>query len=1395
MQALIESMKEQQKQFMDVISSLAKTEPAVQPLSSPPKFESFDKTKEKWEQYLLRFKQHLQLHNVIDGEKKRAFLLSCLDPETFGLLQNLFEANIVSEQTFDALTEKLSAHYKSSTHVQAARYSFYNCSMKPGQSYAEWVATLRGIAKDCQFTCKSDACHHRSYVDDQIGDVIIQHSPHAEVRRQCLIEPNITLQTVLSKAEVYTKTLETDKLLTGKGSSSSTAVSVNKMSSQYKKQKPAGRPPKKSPFQQADWKRCKDCHVKHSPNNCPYKTYTCHKCKKVGHLKSVCKAQLPNKALHIREEIEQAGSVFSCSTSTSPPSEISCNVYEHRGKQIWLNVQIQEKEISFLWDTGSTCTMISAEVYEQLGSPPCNPFSTTLLSYGGKRLKVKGQCIVDVHLGNLTRKNLSLVVVNENGSNLLGLDWSDSFGLTENGVSVLCSIQQPASPASTNQLQEILDSERDECIASLKENFSDVFSQKLGRCTKYKAGIHLKADVTPAFFKPRSLPFAMKEKVSDELNRLVDIGVLTRIDFADWAAPIVVVNKPDGRIRICGDFKALNRSIKIDQHPLPTLDSLLEKLQGGRFYSKIDLADAYLQIELEESAKKLCVINTPFGLFQYNRMCFGVASSPAQFQRCMDHMISGLPGVAAYLDDLIVTGSSEREHRDNLTNLLQRLSEYGFAIKSEKCEFFKNCVEYLGHVIDKDGKRPSECSVEAIKLLKRPQNLQELQAFLGKINYYGRFISNLPEKAHPLHALLKKSVEFKWTDACEKAFEVLKSDIICATKLSHFDESKPLILATDASQYGVGAALMQMQDGVEKPLAHASKTLTETQKRYSQIEREALAIIYGVTKFHQYLYGRKFKLICDHKPLVSIFSPAKSLPTLTIQRLQRYAITLMAYQFEIEYKPTGQHGNADGLSRLCSRSDPNFDRLESRESAEIACSVSDVFDALPITCERIRTATLCDVTLKKVSSCIQRSNWPKSLIDRDADVRAFNVMKNSLCVENDVIVLQRDGSARVVIPLALRDNVLTLLHEGHWGITRMKQMARRYVWWPNISSDIEMLVQRCEQCRQASKAPDATYQPWPQTVKPWERIHLDFAGPFLGKMWLVCVDAHSKFPYVAMLNVGQTTTKSTVNSLEHIFSIEGLPDTIVTDNGTQFVSHEFENYCAKLNIRHVTSPVFHPASNGEAERFVQTLKKGLSKNVGEGKELVASLRLVLATYRTTPHPGINWSTPAEVLHGRQPKNLLSLFLPNHAVSNRKLDDCVSEGSAVESDAVKKYDVGSLVYARNYASGPKWYPGEVTKILGNVLFMIRTDRGLWKRHKNQLQPRFCDISDTSVTVSHDNSDAEQFDFVPNDHNDFDPDVNHDDRDLDVQPESIPATDPGRQYPRRIRRPPERYQAGF
>ena len=352
--------------------------------------------------------------------------------------------------------------------------------------------------------------------------------------------------------------------------------------------------------------------------------------------------------------------------ATSSVYQITDNIYERKGKQIWINAVVNGTQTKFQWDTGATCSMVGIEGYKQLGSPPCHATDITLRAYGNSALKVKSQCYVNVKVGQNAKENLRLLIVDsDQGANLLGLDWSDTFGLSQKGLSAVAHALSSTDFSSTDNAESQ--------INRITKQYKDVFKPGIGLCKTQTVSIHLKADAQPSFSKPRQIPYSRRQATKEELDRLVSEGVLQRIDFSDWAAPIVVVSKPSGKVRICGDFKQLNQLIAVDQHPLPLLDDLTEKLRGGRYFSKLDLADAYLQLELDDNAKKLCVINTPFGLYKYNRMCFGVASSPAQFQRCMDSLTANLPGVAAYLDDLIVSGATREKHWANLNRLLAKL--------------------------------------------------------------------------------------------------------------------------------------------------------------------------------------------------------------------------------------------------------------------------------------------------------------------------------------------------------------------------------------------------------------------------------------------------------------------------------------------------------------------------------------------------------------------------------------------------------------------------------------------------------------------------------------------------------------------------------------------------
>jgi len=432
--------------------------------------------------------------------------------------------------------------------------------------------------------------------------------------------------------------------------------------------------------------------------------------------------------------------------------------------------------------------------------------------------------------------------------------------------------------------------------------------------------------------------------------------------------------------------------------------------------------------------------------------------------------------------------------------------------------------------------------------------------------------------------------------------------------------------------------------------------------------------------------------------------------------------------------------------------DEKFDSAEQLENQEVSHMTLEEVQTFPLDAQVVQQSTLKDATLQTVSKWIQQG-WPKEK-PKDIELQQFWNQQESLTLHDNIVLLQRETNSRVVVPKALQPTVLETLHSSHWGVVKVKQLARRYVWWVSLNSDIEQITKSCDTCRQLASVPPQQYTEWPRTHLPWERVHLDFAGPFRGKMWLICIDAHSKFPYAGALDVGQTTTQQTVQVLKDIFSLEGLPKTLVTDNGPQFSSKDFEIFCNQNGIQHITSPAYHPPSNGEAERFVQSFKKSVGKNCVGGIPLKDSVRLTLATYRSLPHPSLSWKTPAEVLHGRQPRCLLTLLNP---VNN-------STPSQTRDNPNTSFAVDSLVYARNYSTGPKWLPGKIVSKVGSTIFMVSTDKGLWKRHSNQLQVRL-DINNSPNVTAQPSSE-----LVP-------------------PVDTLPVL---RRYPVRIRKAPERYK---
>ena len=590
-------------------------------------------------------------------------------------------------------------------------------------------------------------------------------------------------------------------------------------------------------------------------------------------------------------------------------------------------------------------------------------------------------------------------------------------------------------------------------------------------------------------------------------------------------------------------------------------------------------------MSLEESSRELVTINTHRGLYRYTRLPFGVASAPALIQQVMDTVLQGLPKVICYLDDILITGSTEEEH-------IQRFQQYGIRAKRAKCVFMSNSVEYLGHRIDSTGLHTTTHKVEAISQAPQPRNTQELRSFLGLLHYYGKFLPNLATLLHPLNNLLKTGQKWAWTQEC----------------------------------------------------------------------------------------------------------------------LQRWALLLSAYAYDIEFKPTLQHANADGLSRLPLPTEHPTVQSVSTGSAFTMGQIQ----ALPVTAELLQTATRQDPMLRKILQYV-REGWRTQLPD---EYKPYLSRKLELSTEGGCLL----WGTRVVVPLKLRSRLVEELHRDHPGVTRMKAVARSYMWWPGMDKELEECAKSCQSCQGIKSAPPvAPLHPWLWPDKPWQRIHLDFAGPFLGRMFLIVVDAHSKWPEVI-----EMTTTTTSRTMRKIFAANGLPQQVMSDNGPQFASSEFAMFMKMNGIKHIRCAPYHPSSNGAAERFVQTFKKAMK--AGEGGTVPLSQRLssFLLTYRTMPHATTN-EMPSQLFMGRNIRTILDLLKPS---CHKRISDKQAQQKADHDRHARRRELqtGQQVMVRNLRPGTPWVPGVVVKKLAPLSYLVRVGDQLWKRHMDHLRG----LSDTPVT---------------------------------------------------------------
>lgn len=1192
---------------------------------------------------MKRFETALNLYDCKE-QKKEALLLHFIGVNAYNILCDKLTPQQPENKTFKEIVSVLEDHFEPKPSELVECFRFNMRRQQDGESAGEFVVALRKLAVGCEFGQYLNKALRNQFVfglaDKKLQSRLLE-------RKDLILDDAISIVTASELAEKGGMELQ----------NGGEKLNVNKIkkSNEFKKNSK-----KAATNITHENKKCFRCgNTSHLANECNYKHVTCHFCKQKGHLRKVCFKE--KKQMHqIDGKDEMTVEELLLVNAKGEVNKINSKIMH--------TLRVNDHSINFELDTGSPVSIINvADAKRYFPTLKVSPPDVELVSYCGTSLQCMGYIVVTV-ISSGKGKEAKLYIVRSNQKPIVGREWLQIIKLNWH------EIFNTKGYASVNEIgtKETFNKEQ------LIQKYPRVFSKSMGKIDSLQVRLYLKPEITPKFVKSRRVPFSMMDAVEKQLKQHIDEGLLEKVERSEWATPIVVVPKKDGSVRICGDYKVtLNTALVVDEHPLPTIEELFCKMAGGERFSKIDLTKAYLQLEVHPSDRLLLTLSTHKGLFQPTRLMYGVASAPAKFQRLMEQILGDIDGVTVFIDDIKVTAPNDEIHIQRINEILRRLEKYNMRVNMEKSEFIKDDIEYCGYVISKYGIQRMKSKVETKKNMKRASNVDEVRVFLGLINYYGRFIRNLSDIVYPLNKLLCKDAKFIFDEQCERAFQEIKQQMQSDTVLAHYEPKLKLVLAVDASPTGVGAVLSQLDiHEVERPIQFASQTLTETQQKYSQVDKEAYAIIYGVRKFYDYLYGNKVCLITDKRAMSQIFSPQKGLPIYSATRMQHYAIFLQQFNYEIKCRKSEDNANADALSRL---PDPKmYSHVE-----EVFVIHQQMIENLPVTTEELKEQTGADKDVTKLLKSLQYG--------RECDSRdRFGVAQTEFSLQNGCIF----RGIRVYIPQKLRERVLNELHTAHFGISKMKSLARAYVWWNSMDKEIESVVNKCIECQNTRPDPKKikVTHTWMRPRKPFERVHADYAGPIFGKYLFVLVDAFTKWPEIHICpNMNSDTT---IQKCREIFSQFGIPNVFVSDHGRQFDSKEFQQILKNNGILHKQGAPYHPATNGQAERYVQTIKNKLMASKCTPVTVHAEMSKILMAYRRAIHPATGKS-PAMLMFGRQIQSRLDLLIPNDDVNNQ-----------LRILPSKQFVVGERVAVRDYLSKVKWRYGTVEKICGELHYDVK-----------------------------------------------------------------------------------------
>lgn len=1274
--------------------------------------ENFDFFERNWENYSKAI--GMDKWPVTENERKVSFLLTVIGEPA---RKKFFNFELTAQQLADpeAALAAIKDKVIPKRNVIIDRLDFFSAGQSASESIDDFCARLRVLAKVAKLGVLEK---------ELLAYKVVTANKWPQLRTKMLTITDITLEKAVDLCRA-------EEIAAKRSHELGICTEVNKVvKTKGSKQKSL---------------RCKFCGDMHefAKGVCPALGKRCHKCKGKNHFEKVCKSggKLKSRKQRRVKEVKEdnSGSESESDTESELSQEESSEEYEigkiydnsNSGGSVMaeLNLKFNEAWENILCelDTGANTSLIGYATLAKLSGvrePTLLPSKLRLQSFGGSPINVLGQ--VKIPCRRLGKKFLLVLqVVDVDHRPLLSARASKELGLVKFCNTVTFINQDPTKQvAESDRLFNIYRVEALKIIERHEELFTGY--GKLPGTVK----LELDHDVKPSIQPPRRVPIAMRGKLKQELESLEKDGIITKeTSHTDWVSNIVVVQRggKDSAVRICLDPIHLNKALRRPNLQFVTLDEILPELGKAKVFSTMDARKGFWHIELDEQSSKLTTFWTPFGRYRWTRLPFGIAPAPEIFQIKLQEVIEGLDGVECIADDLLVYGVGETieealaNHNRCLEKLLCRLQCHNVKLNRSKLKLCERSVKFYGHLLTDEGLKPDDSKIEAIREYPRPSNRKEVHRFIGMVTYLGRFIRNLSANLTNLRKLIPETQPWKWTSVEENEFNQVKALVSDIGTLRYYDVNQPITIECDASCIGLGVAVFQQ----ESVIGYASRTLTSTEKNYAQIEKELLAIVFACVRFDQLIVGNpKATVKTDHKPLLAIFKkPLLSAP----RRLQHMLLNLQRYNLSVEFVTGKNNVVADALSRAPSLNfEPRdayrkenifkiFEAVEDLKLSNYLCVTSSKLD-------EIMHETKVDPTMQLLIQYV-RHGWPDSADGVPDSVKVYYGHRDEISTQDGLIFC----NDRILIPHMLRKKLVESCHASHNGVEATLKLARANLFWPGMSVQIKDAVKNCSVCAKfSSSQPNPPMRSHEIPVHPFQLVSMDVFFAQLNGVkgkFLVTVDHFSDFFEVNRLN--DLSPESVVAACKQNFCRYGIPQRVVTDNGTNFTSQKMVKFAADWDFELVSSAPHHQQANGKAEAAVKIAKHLMKKADESGSDFWYAL----LHWRNIPNK--IGSSPVARLFSRSTRcgvptsinNLLPKLVedvPAKIEENRRRSKLYYDR---KTKNLPKLSVGSPVYVQVHPESSKqWSSGAVSHRYNDRSYSVNVDGTNYRRSLVHLKPR-------------------------------------------------------------------------